>query len=199
MKEKKIINIIRSLRVAILIIVTIWVLVMYIFSISIVRHKSMQETLFDGDVIFVDKLFDYTGGLKRGDIIVLVEERDINSSFFRRAEIMFDDYLSKFSRERNNTRLVKRIVARGGDKVDIIAGELYVNDVKINEPYVNQMTGKGTLNYPITVDDDCFFVLGDNREISRDSRTFGLIDKTNIEGKVVFRLFPIFRFGSLIK
>ncbi len=171
---------------------------MYVFSFSFVRHSSMKNTLFDGDLIFVDKLFVYTGGIRNGDIIVFVENKEINTSFAKRVSFLFDDYMAKFSKDKDNTRLVKRVIAIEGDKVDIVDGEVFVNDVKINEPYVEQMTGKGNLDYPMMVGKDEFFVLGDNREVSRDSRTFGLIDKSNIEGKVVFRLLPFYRFGSLV-
>lgn len=83
---------------------------------------------------------------------------------------------------------VKRVVAVAGDVVDIRKGKLVLNGIEQDEPYIMGKTEeKGELvKYPYTVEDGRVFVLGDNRENSKDSRTFGSVMTEQIEGKLLF-------------
>ncbi len=197
MKEKRLLKLFADLRIFLLIIIVLSLLNMYVFTLSSVSHESMQNTLYDRDIIVLNKFFNPYKSIDYGDVIVFVEDRVVNDSISARFSLLIDDISSKFASDKQNTRLVKRVVAKGGDKVVIKDGEVFVNDVKLEEPYINQMTAKGDIEYPIIVEEGSYFVLGDNREISRDSRSFGLVSAKNIEGKVNFRLFPLTRFGRL--
>ena len=82
---------------------------------------------------------------------------------------------------------VKRVIAVGGDTVDIRQGKLYVNGEEVEEPYINGATEKkiGGVEFPYTVEDGKLFVMGDNREESMDSRDFGAVIRKQIKGKVL--------------
>ncbi|SHK45308.1 signal peptidase I [Hespellia stercorisuis] len=83
---------------------------------------------------------------------------------------------------------VKRIVAAAGDEVDLRDGALYINGELQKEPYVSGATlaEEGNVTYPLTVEKGKYFILGDNRENSNDSRAFGTIIEERITGKIVF-------------
>ena len=90
-----------------------------------------------------------------------------------------------------NKDLVKRVIGVEGDKVVITNGQVYVNDKLLNEPYLSEgMDTEGEME--VTVPKGKLFVLGDNREVSLDSRydKVGLVDVSDVEGKVFVRLYP---------
>lgn len=90
----------------------------------------------------------------------------------------------------NGSKLVKRIVATPKDKVKISDGVLYVNGKKLKDVVDTKIEYSGIAENEITVNDDEYFVLGDNRNNSLDSRYIGLISKNEIEGTVAFSIFP---------
>lgn len=136
---------------------------------------SMLPTLEDGDKIIITGLH---GELEYGDIVVLTKR--------------------EFSRE----PIVKRVIATEGQTVDINfnTGEVQVDGVVLDEPYINEPT-KRQLNvkFPVTVPEDCIFVMGDNRNKSSDSRdsTIGFVDTRCVLGKAVNIIWPASRFGKM--
>lgn len=94
----------------------------------------------------------------------------------------------------NNATIIKRVIGMPGDKVKIRNNKIYINNKIIEDEYAY---GETSDYDEITLGDDEYFVLGDNRLISKDSRYFGTIKKSDIKGKAVFRLFPFTRFGSI--
>jgi len=94
----------------------------------------------------------------------------------------------------NNATIIKRVIGIPGDKVKIRNSKIYINNKIIEDEYAY---GETSDYDEITLGDDEYFVLGDNRLISKDSRYFGAIKKSDIKGKAVFRLFPFTRFGSI--
>lgn len=94
----------------------------------------------------------------------------------------------------NNATIIKRVIGMPGDKVKIRNSKIYINNKIIEDEYAY---GETSDYDEITLGDDEYFVLGDNRLISKDSRYFGAIKKSDIKGKAVFRLFPFTRFGSI--
>lgn len=94
----------------------------------------------------------------------------------------------------NNATIIKRVIGMPGDKVKIRNNKIYINNKIIEDDYAY---GETSDYDEITLGDDEYFVLGDNRLISKDSRYFGAIKKSDIKGKAVFRLFPFTRFGSI--
>lgn len=93
--------------------------------------------------------------------------------------------------------IVKRIIAVGGQTVDIdfMSGTVYVDGVALDEPYINNPTtnDEGAFEYPITVDEGYYFCLGDNRQVSKDSRhpDVGLVSREDILGKAFLRIYPL--------
>lgn len=94
----------------------------------------------------------------------------------------------------NNATIIKRVIGMPGDKVKIRNNKIYINNKIIEDEYAY---GETSDYDEITLGDDEYFVLGDNRLISKDSRYFGAIKKSDIKGKAVFRLFTFTKFGSI--
>ena len=101
----------------------------------------------------------------------------------------------------NNNILVKRVIANSGDWVDIdLDGNVYVNNKQIEEPYLSKKAfGEPDIDFPYQVPDERVFVLGDNREVSIDSRHYavGCVTSEQIVGKIVFRIWPLTRLGPV--
>ena len=130
--------------------------------------NSMAPTLQDGEIIFAVK----TSELEPGDII----------SFYY-----------------NNKILVKRVIARPGDWVDIDeAGNVLLNGMPLEEPYLEEKAlGDCDIPLPYQVPDGKYFVMGDHRSISVDSRStaVGCVTQEQIVGKILFRVWPLNDFG----
>jgi signal peptidase I len=130
-----------------------------------VDGDSMKNTLKNGDILLLYKL----GSINRLDIIVLDEEKD-------------------------NEKIIKRVIGLPGETVAIKKGKIYINDKVIDDEYAY---GETSDYDKVTLEDDEYFILGDNRLISKDSRYFGPIKKSEIKGKIVFRLFPFTKIGTV--
>ena len=128
--------------------------------------------------------------LRDGNIVITVKD-----STFRTGEIVAFYY--------NNKILVKRAIAQAGEWVDIDeAGNVYVNNVLIDEPYMaqeNKAFGDVNIELPYQVPENRIFVLGDNRAVSVDSRNtaVGCVAEEQIVGKLVFSVWPMENFGKL--
>ena len=95
----------------------------------------------------------------------------------------------------NGNPIVKRVIATEGQTVDIdfMNGIVYVDDIALNEDYINSPTTmEEGMKFPLVIEENCIFVLGDNRGVSRDSRdpAIGLIDKREVLGKAVYLMIP---------
>lgn len=132
--------------------------------------NSMTPTLQDGEIIFTVK----TSDLEPGEII----------SFYY-----------------NNKILVKRVIAGPGEWVNIDeAGNVYVNNVPLDEPYLDEKAfGDCDIELPYQVPDGKIFVMGDHRSTSVDSRntSVGCVAQEQIVGKIIFRVWPLNRFGTV--
>jgi len=131
-----------------------------------VNRKSMNPILQESDIIVALRV----AKIKPGDIVAFYYNNDI---------------------------LLKRVIAEAGDLVNIDGqGIVYINDVAIVEPYVTEASlSPIDINLPFQVPDSCFFLMGDNREVSGDSRLreIGAIDAEMILGKVILRIWPLSR------
>jgi len=126
--------------------------------------------------------------LNSGELVVSVK-----GSSFKTGDIIAFYY--------NNNILVKRVIANPGDWVDIdLDGNVFVNNQAIEEPYLEEKAfGEPDIDFPYQVPDDRVFVLGDNRDVSIDSRykSVGCVSSEQIVGKIVFRVWPLTRIGPL--
>lgn len=152
-------------------LIAILLVFLLLFREIVVSGDSMYSTLWDGDyLLLLSNVFYHEP--KQGDIIVISKKT-------------FED----------GTPIVKRVIATEGQTVDIDfnSGVVYVNDQPLTEPYTNGPTvdSAGT-SFPLTVEENCLFVLGDNRGVSKDSRSWeiGQIDKREVLGKALFRFLP---------
>ena len=148
----------RFLKAVLVIVVLLVLAYEFIIGFGTVSGHSMEPSVPSGSFIVYSRLYR---NYARGDIIGV--------------------------KMPNGELLVKRIIALGGDEVDIRDGEVFVNGESESTAYVHEGTlpKKQSVEYPMTVDSDKVFILGDNREASVDSRTYGLFSTTQICGKVI--------------
>jgi signal peptidase I len=139
------------------------------FNLSVVRGSSMTPGIQDGDRILVEPWSYLLGPVERGDVIVLRYPLD--------PEI---DY-------------IKRVIGLPGDRVALAHGRVWVNEVALAEPYVEDIDASSTL--VVTVEPGHYFVLGDNRPRSSDSREFGLVPDELVRGRVDLCVWPPARAG----
>ena len=162
----------------------------YVFCIADVEGESMLPTLEPNDRLFVLRVGTE---LETGDILII--DSDKAYTFDEQNNLVEGTGLEK--------RIVKRLIAKGGQEVriDFSEGNVYVDGKALVEPYINTLTKRdeGAFHYPIVVPEGYVFVLGDNRYISRDSRhpSVGLIPEDDIIGEVVCRIAPFNACGKV--
>jgi len=169
-----------------------------VFATTQVRQTSMENTLMEGQHLLMEKISYLFSSPKRGHIIVFINDK-YPHNYLDRIKVFLTDVSEIFKpvEKKTNIRLVKRIIGVPGDEIDIKEGNVYVNGSLLEEGYIKGKTYEREMHFPMTVEEGKYFVLGDNREVSKDSRTFGLIDKSQIEGRVVFRFWPIKDIGVI--
>lgn len=144
----------------------------FAFQAFYIPSESMDPTLKVHDRVLVNKLSYRFGDIKRGDIVVF--ERPP-------AEQGGDPAIKD---------LIKRVIAMPGEKVEGREGKVWINDEALDEPYLP--AGVTTLDFPAqTVPDGAYWVMGDNRPRSKDSRYFGAIHEDLIVGRAFIRVWPI--------
>jgi signal peptidase I len=146
-------------------------IVIFIIQPVKVEGTSMQPRLVDQERIFVNRFIYRFEDIHRGDIVVFWYPRDTNKSF------------------------IKRVVAIPGDLVEIRNGVVVVNGREAQEPYLDpEFRDRDSYSRTI-VPPDQYFVLGDHRNSSNDSRNWGFVPRNLIYGKAVFRYWPMSRLG----
>lgn len=170
--ERSVVEWIESIVFATALLIVVFV---FFFRAVTVSGPSMIPTLQSGDKIIVRSI-GYTAA--RGDVVVV-------------------DGYNKYG-----DPLVKRVIGVGGDQVDIdfATGVVTVNGAAIDEPYLGTPTNRaGDVSFPLTVPSGMVFVMGDNRQVSLDSRwqQIGFIDTRDLLGKVIFRVLPFTAIGAI--
>lgn len=165
-----------------------------VFAKVTVEYSSMENTLFEGQQLMVNIIgFNKPD---RGDIIIFFPNEKMGNlaDSFKR---YIDGYVELFTGIEKHERYVKRVIGIEGDEIDIRNGAVYVNGNRQEEPYVKGITEPREYELPCTVGKDEIFVLGDNREVSEDSRAFGPISLDQVEGKAFFRVYPFNKMGKI--
>lgn len=138
-----------------------------------VEGTSMQPRLADQERIFVNRFFYQFTDISRGDVVVFWYPRDRTKSF------------------------IKRVLGVPGDEIEIRQGRVFVNGMHIDEPYINPLY-RDTRSYPeVVVPAGQYFVLGDHRNSSNDSRNWGFVAEELIYGKAFFSYWPVTRVGMV--
>ncbi len=155
-------------------------IVVYLFILqpNQIKGASMEPTFYNGNYIFTSKVTYKMRNPQRGDVVVFHSPRNPDIEY------------------------IKRVIGLPGDTILIENQQVYVNGQKIDEPYISAATTLIPGNFvqegvPIEVPEDHYFVMGDNRPRSSDSREFGPIPVSSIVGQVFFRYFPTDALGPV--
>jgi signal peptidase I len=172
---------VRDLAFSVLVAV---LLIVFIYQPVKVEGTSMEPALDDQERIFINK-FTYSfglGSIARGDTVVFEYPHDPEKLY------------------------IKRVIGIPGDRIRIVTGQVFVNGHALVEDYVPQWC-RDSVSWPLTavgetpdereVPKECYFVLGDHRSSSSDSRSWGWVPRANIHGKAVFIYWPLDKMGRL--
>ncbi len=161
----------------VVIFLSAFLLMHFVVQCSAVNGTSMQPTLDNGDMLLLDKLRYRFGDPKRFDIVVVTIDKE------------------------NKVHYVKRIIGLPGETVQIKDGKVYINGELLEEDVYGKepIASAGIASEPITLGEDEYFLLGDNRNDSKDSRkeSVGVVYRNQIVGRVFFRWSPLSKFGFL--
>ena len=160
----------------VLIIALTWIVVTFVGQRTEVSGSSMETTLSDKDQLIVDTMTYRFRDPKRYDIVVFPYQYQ------------------------DNTYYIKRIIGLPGETVQILSGMVYIDGMRLDEHYGNEiMENPGIAEEPLTLGEDEYFVLGDNRNNSSDSRAsdVGLIHRKDLIGRAWIRVWPLSQIGVI--
>lgn len=157
-----------SIKDYVIIILVVVIIRTFIVTPAVVEGASMDNTLNDGQVIIINKINYRINDPKRFQIVVV-------------KNISEDD------------KIIKRIIGLPGETIEYRDNNLYVNDMLVEDKYGNGNTN----DFRVTVALDEYFVMGDNRAVSKDSRMLGSFKKEDLVGSVEIRLYPFDKFGKI--
>lgn len=175
-REKELREILSWIGYIVMIICATYLIVTYVGQRTKVSGDSMMNTLYDGDNLIVDKISYRFRAPKRYEIIVFPY------------------------RYQENTYYIKRIIGLPGETVQIIDGYVYIDGEKLDEHYGREVMLKaGIAEKPIQLGEDEYFVLGDNRNYSSDSRetSVGVLHRSELIGRAWIRIWPLKDFGVI--
>lgn len=177
---------------------------------TVVRQTSMNNTLQEGQRLWLNRwIRTVKGTYKVGDIITFEAPSD---SYITLDKINFDYPVAKYNNipkslwskfayyvlETTKTSYIKRVIGVAGDHIKIENGKVYRNGQELNETYLSEgTTTEGKIFSDIVVPEGYVFAMGDNRNHSTDCRDFGCIPVEKIESKVAFRFWPLNKFGKI--
>lgn len=155
--------------------VIVMIIHQFVFNLSTVEGQSMQPTLQDDERLFVNKIIYLLGEPRKGDIVILKDPRPVPA---------------------DHVYLVKRVIGVPGDTIEIRDYQLYRNGQRLDEPYIQSPMLMASYG-PEIVPDEHYFVLGDNRNNSTDSRKFGSVHESLIKGRAEWVVWPLGLWGGL--
>ena len=148
-------------------------IILFLYQPVKVEGTSMLPSLEDQERIFINKFVYHFESVSRGDVVVFRYPRDPGKSY------------------------IKRVIGVPGDRILIDRGRVYVNGRRLAENYVPRDFIDGRSYPELVVPDHSYYVLGDHRSMSNDSREFGPVDESYIYGKAVFVYWPVDKLGLL--
>lgn len=177
-KKKEKGSFLKELLIYVCIFIVLWrVIPAYVIERTIVDGTSMQNTLHDEEQLMVERLSYQFSDPKRFDIVILMPYGDDVDEYF-----------------------IKRVIGLPGETIQIKDGEIYIDGEVLEENYGKEPIIEGGIaEEPLTLGDDEYFVMGDNRNDSDDSRAdyIGPISRNLIKGKAILRIWPLDRFGRI--
>jgi signal peptidase I len=159
------------LRDLVISVVVSAIIIIFLYQPVRVEGTSMLPVLEDQDRLFINKLAYRVGEIHRGDVVVFLYPHDHEKSY------------------------IKRVIALPGDTLRIDHGQVYVNDARVEESYVPRQFEDDRSQPEMTVPQHEYFVMGDHRSVSSDSRDFGPVDRELIYGKAAFVYWPMDQAG----
>ena len=149
-------------------------IIIFLYQPVKVEGTSMMPSLDDQERIFVNKFVYRLEPIQRGDIVVFRYPRDPSKSY------------------------IKRVIGVAGDHIHILAGRVYLNGRSLEEDYVpTEYADTRSYKDEVVVPPNAYYVLGDHRTMSNDSRDFGPVNQSYIYGKAVFGYWPVDKLGRL--
>ena len=179
---------------------------------TIVQQESMKPTLIEGQRLWLNRWGRTTKTLpERGEIITFEEP---SKTKYSESEIDESNPVAQYEErsgfswfvhnflEIGKRSYIKRVIALPGEHVEIKDGAVYINDEKLDEPYLQSgvttdMLGSGVGFSDFVVPENCIFAMGDNRSRSTDCRAFGCIPLEKIESTVAIRIWPLDKWGKV--
>jgi len=176
MKERKLKHYLKYIFINILIAAGVSIfLVTYVASAYKIEGNSMERALSDQERVIITKL-GVKNNIKRYDIVVLYKPDEPKKS------------------------IIKRVIGLPAEIIEIRAGDVYINGRRLPEPYLpkeKDIMFRSINMKPLLIQEDHYFVIGDNRTVSQDSRVFGPVSQKYINGKTLLRYWPFSRFGKV--
>ena len=164
-------------RLAVMVAVVLglsWALRTFVFQAYEIPSGSMEQTIMTGDMVFSEKVSYYARDVEPGDIVTFYDP------------------------EIPGRILIKRVIATGGQTVDLVDGKVVVDGVALDEPYTGGLPSEplapapgADVSYPYTVPEGHLWVMGDNRTNSNDSRYFGAVGCSSVTARGVAVIWPL--------
>ena len=148
-----------------------------VFGLAMIPSGSMEPTINIGDSAVINKLATKYEDPSRGDVVVFLKER----------KLPFNEYW------------IKRVVGLPNETVDIKDGHVYIDGVVLEEEYTvgDTMLDSDSIKFPYTVPENHYFLMGDNRKYSKDSRVIGAINRDDITAIGAFKVYPFNDIGEI--
>lgn len=159
-----------------IVLIIVYLIITFVVQNTKVSGHSMEPTLHNNDAVIVNKFIYHFKTPHQGDIIVFPYQKDPSKKY------------------------IKRIIGLPGDIIDIENGMIYINGQILHEPYIIESWNvKGNISYPFKIPENTYFVMGDNRDYSADSRfqDVGTVQKSEIFGKAWIRIWPLKNIGAV--
>ena len=174
----------------------------FIGTIAGVKQASMYPTAKEGDRVLISRRVLFNKDIQRSDVVIVeaplegIEQKDNFAVYQERTGMSYFTYKVMGIGKKS---YIKRVIGLPGEHILISEiGEVYIDGTILNEPYLvkDLKTPRMGNHYDVQIPEGYVFVMGDNREGSKDSREFGLIPLDRIEGKVVTRIWPLNKLGK---
>lgn len=187
----------RELPVLVVVALVVAILIKtFLVQAFFIPSASMRDTLLEGDRVMVNKLAYRFGTPGYSDVIVFDSPLVPDNGGENVLQAVVRNIAESLGLSSPESALIKRVIAVGGQTIQIRDNTVFVDDVALDEPYVRAGSRMPDFG-PVTVPADHVFVMGDNRSASQDSRRFGPIPDSSIIGKAFVKVWPPSRWGGL--